>query len=753
MAPIPSRTTSFPLRWETTGDTWWYASPIDCAAANGHYDLVRELLRLDADHILSLTSLRRIRRLESLWDDAGATVSRSTAQSRSAVARRLLRECEASADFKGSNPLIGAGCGAWLLYTAASAGDLKFVKELLDLHPLLVFGEGEYCLTDMLYAAARSKSAEVFWALYDFAVSPRFERTEEKSAAAGDSPSGFRKEVANRAVHAAARGGSLSVLAELLGGSDGDGALSYRDSVGSTVLHAAAASGQVEVVKYLITTYDGILSVTNNEGNTALHVAAYKAQLAVIKLLLSASPSSVSATNEAGDTLLHMAVAGALSPGFERLDRHIELMKQLTEVRNNFKVEDIVNTKNNEGRTALHLAIIGNVHSDLVQHLMETRYINVNVRDDHGLTSLDYLKQQPRSSSSEMLIMQLISVGGLSNFQDISTRNAIDMHMALQDDLCVSPGTSFGVSDSEFFKYLGIEHVSSGPNIEVISHLFPSPSETSSPCDMSSPGRIVESKKRGGRLQNAAKRLKSLFRWMSMKKKRMVDDDDDDDDGYAESLRSRGSFNESPVSLREICNKRTLSLRSNTSSPTNSKKFASSVVHGIMVDHPHGNAPPASLSSSSLSDQGKGSDDVLGSSFSTEDEADESPRVIHKQGLSHKKSPMNQYSCFGLSGKSRLGGKESYPGNTNKQPIQTVYLTLTATSSTVENACRVRDYTIIMLHSEWSKQIKTIILPFVYHIENCQTEYLLPSKKMKMAIYHYPHNHQEKAMKTQLRMA
>lgn len=59
----------FPLRWESTGDQWWYASPIDWAAANGHYDLVRQLLHLDANLLIKLTSLRRIRRLEAVWDD------------------------------------------------------------------------------------------------------------------------------------------------------------------------------------------------------------------------------------------------------------------------------------------------------------------------------------------------------------------------------------------------------------------------------------------------------------------------------------------------------------------------------------------------------------------------------------------------------------------------------------------------------------------------------------------------------------
>ena len=61
--------TYFPLRWESTGDQWWYASPIDWAAANGHYDLVRELLRMDSNHLFKLTSLCRIRRLEVVWDD------------------------------------------------------------------------------------------------------------------------------------------------------------------------------------------------------------------------------------------------------------------------------------------------------------------------------------------------------------------------------------------------------------------------------------------------------------------------------------------------------------------------------------------------------------------------------------------------------------------------------------------------------------------------------------------------------------
>jgi ankyrin repeat protein len=232
----------FPLRWESTGDQWWYATPIDFAAANGHYDLVRELLYLDTNLLIKLTSLRRIRRLETVWDDEEQF--NDVAKCRSHVARQLLLECETK---RGHNTLIRAGYGGWLLYTAASAGDGSFVKELLERDPLLVFGEGEYGVTDIFYAAARSRNSEVFRLLLDFSISPRCglgsggELVEQQI----ESHSEFNWEMMNRAVHAAARGGNLEILKELLG--DCSDILAYRDAQGSTVLHAAAGRGQVEV--------------------------------------------------------------------------------------------------------------------------------------------------------------------------------------------------------------------------------------------------------------------------------------------------------------------------------------------------------------------------------------------------------------------------------------------------------------------------------------------------------------------------
>jgi ankyrin repeat protein len=135
--------------------------------------------------------------------------------------------------------------GGWLLYTAASAGDIAFVQDLLERDPLLVFGEGEYGLTDILYAAARAKHIGVFRVILDFALSPRGFGLAGGSCDEGSEASMFTLEVLNRAVHAAARGGNLEMLKELLKGCDD--VSTYRDVNGSTVLHAASGRGQVEV--------------------------------------------------------------------------------------------------------------------------------------------------------------------------------------------------------------------------------------------------------------------------------------------------------------------------------------------------------------------------------------------------------------------------------------------------------------------------------------------------------------------------
>lgn len=643
--------TYFPLRWESTGDQWWYASPIDWAAANGHYDLVRELLRLDGNHLIKLTSLRRIRRLETVWDDEEQF--HDVAKYRSQVAKKLLVECQNKKG--GKNSLLRAGYGGWLLYTAASAGDLIFVQELLEKDPLLVFGEGEYGVTDILYAGARSKNPEVFRILFDFAISPRFPSSNgngrELEQHIGEIPSAYKFEMMNRAVHAAARGGNLVVLKELIGDSSSD-ILSYRDIQGATILHAAAGRGQVEVVKYLIESFDMINS-TDNNGNTALHAAAFRGQLSVVEALLLASPSAIHSKNNAGETFLHVAVTGFQTPCFRRLDHQVELMKQLV-CGKTFNIERVINEKTNEGRTALHLAIIGNIHSDLVELLMTARCINVNIRDMEGMTPLDILRQRPRSASSDMLTKQLISAGGIFSCQNYSARKIIASHLKMRS-MGGSPGTSFRISDTEIFLCTGIEHTFDATGSADMSTCSTELSQN----DLNMETHNTRRSTKLHSMSHAAQQLKRIFHWPKMKNRRSEAAARKKVSGEHSLSPSEGP----PIPLRERFsrpsssslhnNKRTLAVRSNLPSPSAKKKLASGLVQGVMLGIPSGTlsrrsrSSSFSLSSHSSLDKQKGIliDNEMAAAASCSNPTMETDGGRASTGA--RKSLNKKYFCFG----------------------------------------------------------------------------------------------------------
>ncbi|PNT68977.1 hypothetical protein BRADI_3g47950v3 [Brachypodium distachyon] len=558
------RSCYFPLRWESTGDQWWYASPIDWAAADGHYDIVRQLLHLDPNLLIKLTSLRRIRRLETLWDDDARFLD--APRHRASVARSLLLECECK--HGAENTLLRAGYGGWLLYTAASAGDMGFVQELLDRDPLLVFGEGEYGVTDMFYAAARGGDAVVFRMLLDHAMSPRCSTNcrdgdGTNGGGGGGRASVFRLEMMSRAVHAAARGGSVQMLRELIDGSSDVSA--YLDIRGSTVLHAAAGRGQLEVVKYLMASFD-IINSTDNQGNTALHVAAYRGHLPVVQALVAASPSTLSAVN-------------------------------------------------NAGLTALHMAVVGCVHPDLVELLMTTPSIDLNVKDAGGMTPLSLLKEQLQSTTSERLIKQIVSAGGVLSSSVLRSRSAVVSQIKMRGGIAISPGTMFKISDAEIFLYSGIGTAGSRRA-----------SSCSSPgkCDLADAndegGDVNHGSSGGKRLSSASRakdRLKLMLRWPRHREKMLRTPRKPEDSGPLDSIKKLNEqvAAETPAPLRQaftkttaLNNKRTLAVKSSAPSSATKKKLNMKLIHGIMEAMPQlassssaNRSPPNTLPRSSMS--------------------------------------------------------------------------------------------------------------------------------------------------------
>ncbi|KAG6721311.1 hypothetical protein I3842_03G107800 [Carya illinoinensis] len=118
------------------------------------------------------------------------------------------------------------------------------------------------------------------------------------------------------------------------------------DSSGRTALHLAYAEGHTQVVKALLQANMDMCLVSDQEEKIPLHLAAMRGHVEVIKELLIAHPRSISRVNMYGDNVLHLCV------------RHncLDALKLL--VAESINNEDFVNSKDNDGNSILHLAVM-----------------------------------------------------------------------------------------------------------------------------------------------------------------------------------------------------------------------------------------------------------------------------------------------------------------------------------------------------------------------------------------------------------
>lgn len=420
----------------------------------------------------------------------------------------------------------------------------------------------------------------------------------------------------------------------------------------------------MQIVKKLISSYDGIIDSMDDRGNTALNVAAYRGHLAVMEVLISASPSSALLTNNYGDTFLQMAIAGFRTPSFRRLDRQIELMKEVVGGKL-VKIEEIINVRNNDGRTALHMAVVESIQSEVVELLLSVRCIDLNVCDGEGNTPLDLLRQRPRTASSQILIKRLVAAGGVSGCEDRTVRNA---HLRMRG-IGGSPGTSFRIPDVEMVLYTGLEDMCQsssecGYSGEARAEVSASASALASPA-VATPYSSSFKLKKSSSMTSATSRLKILLRWPRRRGCSANAATPDLIDSFSSEYSKSGSIPLRQQFSRQAfspSNKRILSLQGNLPSPTSKKKFAlgSTPINARQV-LPKSNlgSPCSALSETSWSSPSPASIDQsklvnlecvsAGPSSSTQSPNVEKMKMKRRHG-SFNLGLMNNYFCFGAQG-------------------------------------------------------------------------------------------------------
>lgn len=117
------------------------------------------------------------------------------------------------------------------------------------------------------------------------------------------------------------------------------------DSQGCSPLHLAAAKGHADVVRELLSAAADSGFVRNADGRNPLHVAAAKGRAAVLAEMVRFNPELIQALTDRDETGLHLCVK------WNRTDAVRVLGEEMS--RNG----DVLNWKDCEGNTALHIAI------------------------------------------------------------------------------------------------------------------------------------------------------------------------------------------------------------------------------------------------------------------------------------------------------------------------------------------------------------------------------------------------------------
>ncbi|XXG57424.1 hypothetical protein AAC387_Pa03g4583 [Persea americana] len=175
-----------------------------------------------------------------------------------------------------------------------------------------------------------------------------------------------------------------------------------RDEGGSYPIHLAAAGGHVGVVREILgrTKSTSSRRVQDKDGRTALHLAAANGQVEVVRELLRVDPELAGVVSNRGETALHMCVRN-------------NQVEAAAEVLAGCKVE-LVNVKDSEGNTVLHLAT-AKKQFKMLELFLSKKQVDVKATNGCDCTALDILSQVPRDYGDREISHLLSNAGCNTN--------------------------------------------------------------------------------------------------------------------------------------------------------------------------------------------------------------------------------------------------------------------------------------------------------------------------------------------------
>ncbi|KAF8007964.1 hypothetical protein BT93_K1833 [Corymbia citriodora subsp. variegata] len=258
------------------------------------------------------------------------------------------------------------------LHIAVQDGRLSATKKLINVETDLeiIYWKNKNSISP-LHLAAEIGNMEILRLLLeayerDEAYAAKIQDMSPVLAALKDRKSGIWKEIINR-------------LPKLL---------HMKGEDGGTPLHYAASVGNVEAVEFLLSECSYLALQTDKNGSYPIHIACESGHVDTIRALVKKWPDLTEIKNRKGQNILHIAA----KCGNKRAVRHI--LKRCGEP---VIIETLVNSKDVDGNTPLHLASMHN-HWRVLGSLTKNRRIDLQLLNNDNLTALD-VAMEPQSFS------------------------------------------------------------------------------------------------------------------------------------------------------------------------------------------------------------------------------------------------------------------------------------------------------------------------------------------------------------------
>ncbi|XP_057991258.1 ankyrin repeat-containing protein BDA1 [Hevea brasiliensis] len=182
---------------------------------------------------------------------------------------------------------------------------------------------------------------------------------------------------------------------------------------GLSPMHLALQKEDMLMVMWLMDVDGNLVRVKGKGGFTPLHYAAEQGNLSILRECYKGCPESIKDVTFQGDTALHLAVKKHQKDAFELL--LMEWLRQSELEDAEFWEREILNWKNKEGKTVLHIAASENGWKDQYQvlEILLRCHARTDIEDHNGLTAKEILKGQVGLKERQIWNMQAAGTGFL----------------------------------------------------------------------------------------------------------------------------------------------------------------------------------------------------------------------------------------------------------------------------------------------------------------------------------------------------